>query len=115
MAAPRESPADCIRVLRPADGLGTTVFILRGRLERPQLLRICETAGRELAASPGSRVVCDVSAVVEPDAVVLDALARLVLTAKRQGHRIEVRDASQRLHALIELAGLTGIVPIAAD
>jgi ABC-type transporter Mla MlaB component len=56
------------------------------------------------------RLVCDV-ARVEPDAVTVDALARLQLAARRHGCRVLLRGASPELLELVELIGLTDILP----
>jgi hypothetical protein len=46
------------------------------------------------------------------DAVALDALARMALSAHRCGCRILVRHASPRLVDLIALAGLSETLPV---
>ena len=114
MAAPRESPRDCLHVIRPAGEPGTIVLHMSGRLERAHIAYICERSQSELAGEAGL-VVCDVREVVEPDAVTIDALARLVLAARRLGHRVEIRDSSDRLRGLLELVGLSGAMPLAVD
>ncbi|HZT90525.1 MAG TPA: hypothetical protein VFA05_00650 [Gaiellaceae bacterium] len=43
---------------------------------------------------------------------VVDALARLELAARRRGVRIVVVGASADLRALIELAGLSDVLPV---
>jgi ABC-type transporter Mla MlaB component len=57
-------------------------------------------------------VICDTAAVTAPDAVIVDALARLQLTAKRSGSTLQIRHAGDELLGLIELAGLTDVVPV---
>lgn len=54
-------------------------------------------------------VLCDVSGL-PPDAVALDALARLRLAALRRGCRVELAGASGELRALVSFAGLEGVV-----
>jgi hypothetical protein len=46
-----------------------------------------------------------------PDLSVVDALARLALEARRQGCSIWLRAACPELLELMDLAGLTGVVP----
>jgi hypothetical protein len=58
-------------------------------------------------------VVCDVTAMVEPDAATIDALARLQLTARRYGCCIRLRHACGRLQGLLALTGLAEVVPCA--
>lgn len=50
-------------------------------------------------------------AQIEPDAVALDALARLALAARRHGCNVQLRGASPQLELLIEFAGLAGALP----
>ncbi len=57
-------------------------------------------------------IVCDMSRIVDPDGPVLDALARLALTARRMGTSIELRNTCPRLADLIEIAGLGDVVAI---
>jgi hypothetical protein len=51
-------------------------------------------------------VVCDVGEIAEPDAVTVDALARLTLTAQRLGRRVMLRRACEDLEGLVDLMGL---------
>ena len=58
------------------------------------------------------RLTCDVGSIVDPDAVTVDALARLQLTARRLGRQIRVEHASPALRELLALMGLSGVVPL---
>jgi hypothetical protein len=58
--------------------------------------------------------VCDAGAIVAPDAVAVDALARLQLTARRLGRELRVRRASRELQDLVAYMGLSGVVPLGA-
>jgi hypothetical protein len=60
------------------------------------------------------RVLCVDAAALGDDAVALDALARVALTARRCGCRIVVSQASPRLVELIAFAGLTEVLPVEA-
>jgi len=62
------------------------------------------------AANAGCYVACDVAGV-EPDAVTVDALARLQLVANRNGCQVVLRNASVGLLDLVELMGLTDVLP----
>jgi ABC-type transporter Mla MlaB component len=64
-----------------------------------------------MAAPVPTRVVLDVSALA-PDAVTIDALARLQLTARRVGQRLELHDASDQLRELIAFAGLSDVLRV---
>ncbi|WP_329321738.1 STAS domain-containing protein [Streptomyces sp. NBC_01262] len=59
----------------------------------------------------GTVVVCDVSALTEPDLAAVEALARLRLTAGRCGIRVGLRGASARLRELLALTGLEVVLP----
>jgi hypothetical protein len=55
-------------------------------------------------------VLCDVGAVAHQDVVVMEALLRLQLTARRLGGRIGVRNASPQLLDLLTATGLYEIL-----
>ena len=63
-----------------------------------------------LEPSESAVITCDVSALTDPDAAMMDALARLQLTARRLGCEVRLRNASDELHDLLALAGLCDIV-----
>ena len=68
---------------------------------------------RVCALLQGSRAgvaLCDVSGVA-PDAVTVDALARLQLAARRHGCRVRLRGASLELLELVEFMGLRDVLP----
>ena len=87
----------------------TTVFSLGGPLAPVDLPGLCERGRALLEVSGADVLVCDVSAVAEADAVALDAVARLQLTARRLGKRICVRHASKELCALLAFTGLAEV------
>ena len=47
---------------------------------------------------------------VEPDAVVVDALARLQLAARRTGCQVRLRNASRELLELVAFMGLCDVL-----
>ena len=53
--------------------------------------------------------VCDVSGV-EPDAVTVDALARLQLATRRHGCQVRLRHASNALLELVAFMGLSNVL-----
>ena len=55
-------------------------------------------------------VFCDVRGI-DPDAVTVDAVARLQLVARRHGCRVRLRNASVELLELVEFMGLTDVLP----
>ena len=83
-----------------APGSNDVAFSIRGPIGR-----VCAVLGKS-----GSVAWCDVSGV-EPDAVCVDALARLQLAARRRGCCVRLENASDALLELVELMGLTHVLP----
>jgi ABC-type transporter Mla MlaB component len=85
-------------------------FSIRGPITRADLPGLCARVSRALNGC-GERVVrCDVSGV-EPDAVAIDALARLQLLARRRGCRVRLCNASAALLDLVAFMGLSNVLP----
>lgn len=80
-------------------------------MERADIPRLCERARALMDRGAIEVVICDVSRLVRPDGVTLDALARLQLAARRRGAGVVLRGASPDLLALLALAGLSEVVP----
>lgn len=81
-------------------------FAVGGPIARADIPRLCDALGKLLTNSTVELVVFDLSAVVRPDAVTVDALARLQLTARRLGYSARLRHASPELRELIDFMGL---------
>ncbi len=94
----------------PRDSPSTIVLRIDGRIDRGDVAALCDRVQRLLEAGNVDLVVCDVSRLVAPDAVAVDALARMQLTAHRLGHGIRLRHACPYLAGLIFLAGLSDVV-----
>ena len=92
----------------PTSGSHEVAFAIRGPIARGDLPSLCDRVCAVLARS-GDVVACDV-ADVEPDAVTVEALARLQLAARRRDCRVELRKASRELLELVELMGLTHVL-----
>ena len=71
---------------------------------------LCACLRALLRESDAGFVVCDLGALVDPDAVTIDALARLQLTAQRHGRQFRLRHACGELRDLLALMGLGNIV-----
>jgi anti-anti-sigma regulatory factor len=89
----------------------TIVLVLGGSIDRRDIPLLCERAAALLAADGADLVVCDVAALDSANAVVVDALARLQLTARRLGRRVLIRDACGELRDLLALVGLGDVLP----
>jgi ABC-type transporter Mla MlaB component len=87
---------------------------LSGRIARADIPALCERVRVLLEGSDAKLVVCDVGALVDPDAVIVDALARLQLAARRLGRRICLRHACVELQGLLALMGLGEVLPCGA-
>jgi ABC-type transporter Mla MlaB component len=89
-----------------------------GPVTRDAIPALCERARSLLEWCDAGLVACDVGALDEPDAITIDALARLQLTARRLGYRVELRRACEKLEDLLTLTGLlevlTGGAPVAS-
>jgi hypothetical protein len=112
---PLENSVDAARSVWPPAGRCTGVVVIDGRLSRGRIAALCREARRLLASGQDDLVMCDVGAVVEPDVMVIEAIARLQLTARRAGGSIGVWRASGRLRDLLALVGLCDVVAVCDD
>jgi ABC-type transporter Mla MlaB component len=110
LAPPEESPTMPVRALRPPREPKTIVLLLEGPIARADVTSLCERVRVLLQGCDADLVVCDVGALVEPDAVTVDVLARLQLTARRLGRQVRLRDACGELRDLLALVGLGDVV-----
>jgi ABC-type transporter Mla MlaB component len=89
---------------------GTIAFVIGGPITRADLPGLCDRVCALLAESRASVALCDVSGI-EPDAVTVDALARLQLAARRHGCQVRLRHASAELLDLVAFMGLSDVLP----
>ena len=119
MVAPEESPtpsrstpvAKRSRSPRYARPIELDVGVAVAPTDIPGL---CERARGLLEGNDADRLICDVGGVADPDAVTIDALARLQLTARRLGREIGLRHASRELCELLDFAGLSEVIRLSA-
>ena len=88
----------------------TVAFSIRGPIARSDLPGISDRVCALLKAGAPGLVACDVDGV-EPDAVTVDALARLQLAARRYGCQVRLRGASDELRELVAFMGLSDVLP----
>jgi ABC-type transporter Mla MlaB component len=88
----------------------TISFAVKGPIACADLPGLCERVCGLLAGSGADIVLCDVHGV-EPDAVTVDALARLQLAARRYGCQVRLRRASEELLELVAFMGLRDVLP----
>ena len=94
---------------------GAAVLVLRDPISPSDIDGLCKRARALLRDARARTFVCDVREVRRPDAVTVDALARLQLTVKRCGSELRLVYATDELLGLIDLAGLADVVPIASS
>jgi ABC-type transporter Mla MlaB component len=87
----------------------TVAFAVRGPIARADLPGLCARVCDLLATSGAGLAFCDVRGV-EPDAVTVDALARLQLAAGGYGCKVRLRHASDELTQLVAFMGLDDVL-----
>jgi mannose-6-phosphate isomerase-like protein (cupin superfamily)/ABC-type transporter Mla MlaB component len=85
-------------------------FTVRGPLNRTDLSGLCARVSAVLGEAQTDVVLCDVAGVA-PDAVTVDALARLQLAARHFRCEVRLRNASAELLELVDFMGLTDVLP----
>jgi ABC-type transporter Mla MlaB component len=96
--------------MMPSPSPRTVAFAVHGPIARADLPGLCDRVCADLAVSEAEIAYCDVAGV-DPDAVTVDALARLQLAARRRGCQVRLRHASPELLDLVEFMGLTDVLP----
>jgi ABC-type transporter Mla MlaB component len=100
-------PNGLIRVAAPAPN--PLAFSIHGPIARADLPGLCDRVCALLEGSDARVALCDVRGV-DPDAVTVDALARLQLAARRHGCQVRLRYASDELLELVDFMGLTDVL-----
>jgi ABC-type transporter Mla MlaB component len=88
----------------------TIDFAIASPIEPADLAGLCARVCALLERSGARVVLCDVDGV-DPDAVTVEALARLQLAARRHGCRVRLRNASPGLRELVAFMGLRDVLP----
>lgn len=91
-------------------GTSTLVFTIEGPITRTDLPGLCDRVCGLFERSGANVAYCRVSGI-DPDAVTVDALARLQLAVHRHGCQVRLRDASPELLELVAFMGLTDVLP----
>jgi ABC-type transporter Mla MlaB component len=87
----------------------TIAFSIEGPIARADLPGLCERVCGLLQANRPDVAFCDVQGI-DPDAVTVDALARLQLAARRYGCRVQLCNASSELLDLVAFMGLENVL-----
>ena len=94
-----------------ATAASTTIsFAVWGPIEPEDLPGLCERVCGLLNGSGARVAFCDVRGI-QPDAVTVDALARLQLAARRAGCQVRLRNPSDELRELVSFMGLADVLP----
>jgi ABC-type transporter Mla MlaB component len=91
------------------------VLAVGDRITPADIPGLCARARMLLERSDTDLVTCDVSAIADPDAITVDALARLQLTARRHGGAIRFHDAGRALQELVAFVGLRDVLETGSD
>jgi ABC-type transporter Mla MlaB component len=94
----------------PASPSSTVAFAVRGPIARSDLDGLCDRVCALLRESRAEVAFCGVVGL-EPDAVTVEALARLQLGARRLGCQVRLQQASSELLQLVAFMGLTDVLP----
>jgi ABC-type transporter Mla MlaB component len=86
-----------------------TDFAIWGPIGRDDLPGLCDRVCALLRERGAGEARCDVTGVA-PDAVTVDALARLQLAARRLGCEVRLCNASAELRELIAFMGLREVL-----
>lgn len=111
LAGLEEPPTTRVSALPPPPE-AITIDVVIIPTTRAAIAALCESVRVTLEGSGAELVVCDVSAVVDPDAATIDALARVQLTARRLGRQVQLRHACGELRDLVALMGLGDVLPL---
>jgi ABC-type transporter Mla MlaB component len=84
-------------------------FTIHGPIARADLPGLCDRVCALLRESRAEVAYCEVDGV-EPDAVTVDALARLQLAARRCACRVRLRGGSEELRELVAFMGLADVL-----
>ncbi|HEX2030172.1 MAG TPA: STAS domain-containing protein [Actinomycetota bacterium] len=107
MEPPRTPGNERPAVARPE----ALVLALDGRIPRSAIPALCGRLLRLLERHGAREVICDCAAIVEPDLLAVDLLARLQLTARRRGGAVRLDHVPGGLERLLSLTGLAEVFP----
>lgn len=107
----REEPGGLVPTPRgmPAE-VSTIVLVISGPIDRADIPALCERAREVLRRCDADLVDCDLRGVAHPDVTVVEAMARLQLTAGRTGRRIRFRGPHPELLWLLRVTGMCDVL-----
>ncbi len=116
---PLRQRLDAGQILRVCSPIGTHLPVPEPRtlvLQMPAALapadirRLCNHVAELVARASPDVLICDLGLVARPDAVTVDALARLQLVVTQVGCQLRIEHACRRLEELLDLLGLKDCV-----
>jgi hypothetical protein len=87
------------------------LFVLCDPIARDDIGVLCDSLAPLLERCRAGPFTCDVGGVLQPDAVTIETLARLGLTARRHGRLMQLRGARDELTDLLVFVGLGDLFP----
>jgi hypothetical protein len=84
-------------------------FAVHGPIEPADLPGLCDRVCALFTETRPELAFCDVRGI-KPDCVMVDALARLQLAARRYGCQVRLRHASAELLDLVDFMGLSDVL-----
>lgn len=115
MAAVDPPAAEPAIVLRSPPSAKTLVVAIGGRIQRGNVISLCDRIVGVLETSEASTLICDVGCLVKPNAAVVDLLARLTVVTRRLDREIRVTNSPSYLQELLELCGLSDLLSSSPD
>jgi ABC-type transporter Mla MlaB component len=110
-----EGPASSVpNEPRPPPEPSANIVVIEGPIARAEIPALCERVRASLEASHPGPVDCDVG-TMDPDAMTVEVMARLQLTARRLGRPVRFTDAPPALQDLVCLLGLDEVLPCRAS
>ncbi len=108
--SPQEPAREPARARAGAVVPESVLVTLDGPRAPDDVRKLCDGVSAMLERTAAHRLICDVGRITEPDVVIVDALARLQLIARRMGRDARLQHASTEIAELIVLVGLGDVI-----
>lgn len=108
---PRSTPASPWSVC-PCPYDRSLRLVVETRIAPIDIPALCDCVRCLLIRNERRAISCDLSALVDPDADTIGALARVHLTARRVDGQVRLTRASKKLLDLVALVGLTDVLTL---
>jgi hypothetical protein len=115
LAAPDGPPKARGNGVRPPPEPSAADLVMDGPVSLVDIPALCDRVRVILEHGRADVVLCDTGALVRPDAVSVDALSRLELTARQLGGRVRFLHACGELRELLAFVGLGDVLPLGPE